>query len=199
MITVTGHLGKFIYKKYGVDPKNINIIAKSAGECIRALEANFPGFKSMINRKGYYKVIAGDSENDDVNSLGEDELLLSFENKNWYIVPLAAGAGGKGGIMQMVLGAILIVVGIVLTVGSYGTLSEFGVPMIMAGAGMMIGGLVTMLTPVPKIPKSNKDDSSSFLFNGAANADEPGTTIPVAYGETFVGSIVASFGVTVEG
>jgi predicted phage tail protein len=176
-----------------IDPKRINCKVKSAAECMRAMEANFNGFRSLINRKGHYKVIAGDDPNDDSKTLNEKELTMNFENVNWHIVPIAAGYGGKAGILQMVLGAVMIVLGIIL----YYT--PFGVPLIVAGAGMMLGGLVTMLTPVPGLPKSqgSKDDPS-YLFNGAVNADEPGLTVPLAYGETYCGSIVTSFGVTVE-
>lgn len=199
MISLYGSLARKIKKKYPhVDPKNIPCIVHSASEAVRALESQFPGFKSMIRRKGYYKVVKGENVEDDSKSLPKEQLQMKFSESNWHIMPIAAGAGGKGGILMTVLGAVLIVVGIVLTVGSYGTLSEFGVPMIMTGVGMMAGGISMMLTPVPEMPKSEREDTPSYLFNGALNIDEPGVTVPVAYGETFIGSVVVSFGVKVE-
>jgi predicted phage tail protein len=199
MISIYGHLARKLKKKYpGIDPKNIDCRVKSAGEAVRAIEANYPGFRSMIRRKGYYKVIAGNDPNDDEKSLGEKELAMNFDkNTNWHIVPMASGFGGKAGVLQMVLGAVLVVIGIVMVI--YTPYNAFGWQLIIAGGAMMLGGLVTMLTPLPELPKSqgSKDDPS-YLFNGSINADEPGLTVPVAYGETYCGSIVTSFGVTVE-
>ena len=120
---------------------------------------------------------------------------MNFDTDTWHIMPIASGAGGKkGGLLQMVLGAILIVVGVVMIV--YG--NPYGWYLVIMGAGMMIGGLVMYLTPVPEIPENDDSETPSYLFNGALNPNIPGKTVPVAYGQTFVGSLVASFGVKVE-
>jgi predicted phage tail protein len=195
MISLYGSLARKVKKKYPhIDPKNIPCVVKSAGEAIRALESQIPGFKSMIRRKGYYKVVRGDNVEDNSKSLPKEQLQMKFGDNHWHIMPVAAGAGGKGGILMTVLGAVLIVVGIVVNIYYPG----MGTPIIMAGVGMMAGGLSMMLSPVPEMPKSEREDTPSYLFNGALNIDEPGVTVPCAYGECFVGSVVVSFGVKVE-
>lgn len=191
MIKLYGGLARKIKKMYShVDPKNIPCKVKSAGEAIRALESQFPGFKALIRRKGYYKVVRGTDLMDDSKSIGDKEVNMNFGEDTWHIMPIAAGAGGKkGGLLQMVLGAVILAVGIVTE----------NPALIAMGAGMMLGGLVTMLTPVPEIPENEGDeDTPSYLFNGALNTNQPGVTVPVAYGETFIGSTVVSFGVKVE-
>ena len=194
MISLYGSLARKIKAKYpNIDPKNIPCKVKTAGEAVRALESQFPGFKSFIRRKGYYKVVRGQDIMDDSKSLSDKEVSMNFSEDTWHIMPIAAGAGKGGGLLQIVLGAILIVAGILLIK------TPFGVPLITMGASMMLGGIVQMLTPVPEMPKSSGGDNTpSYLFNGALNVSDPGITIPVAYGETFIGSVVASFGVKVE-
>lgn len=200
MIKLFGSLARKLKKHYpDVDPKNIPIQCKSAAECIRTLNANFPGFKTWIKRKGYYKVIAGSDVNEDNKSLSKDELVLNIENTDWCFCPIAAGAGGKGGILQIVLGAVLIIVGVIVGYNPYYPNPVLGNFMIAAGISMMLGGVIQMLTPVPPMPKpKGSEDTPSYLFNGALNADEPGLTVPCAYGHTWTGSIVTSFGISVE-
>jgi predicted phage tail protein len=190
MINLYGGLARSFQKRYGENPKAIPIIVNSAQEAIKAMDANFPGFRSLIRRKGYYRVVRGQDviNGQDIN---EEEVKVRFADDTWHFMPIAAGA--KGGVIQLVLGAILIVVGICL----YYT--PFGVPLIMMGAGLMLSGLATMLTPMPEMQKKQGgDDTPSYLFNGAINVAEPGLTVPVAYGETWIGDIPISFGVQVE-
>lgn len=196
-IKLYGSLARKIKKQYpNIDPKNIPCKVRSAGEAVRAMESQFPGFKAMIRRKGYYKVVRGQDLMDETKSINEKEINMRFAEDTWHIMPVAAGAGKGGGLLNIILGAILVVTGVVMLY--FPATQGFAPSVIMAGAGMMLGGIVQMLTPVPELPKSSREDTPSYLFNGALNVNQPGHTIPVAYGETFIGSIVASFGVKVE-
>jgi predicted phage tail protein len=190
MISLYGSLARKIKAKYpNIDPKNIPCKVQTASEAVRALESQLPGFKTFIRRKGHYKIVRGDNVMDDSKSLNGKEMSMSFAETHFHFMPIAAGAGGKAGLLQTVLGAIILAVGIYTENST----------MISMGAGMMLGGLVTMLTPVPPMPKEKgQDDTPSYLFNGSVNIEDPGVTIPVAYGETFVGSVVVSFGIKVE-
>ena len=60
-----------------------------------------------------------------------------------HIVPRVQGAGKNGGIIQTVLGIVLIVVGAF-------TWYSGGVSLVVAGVGMVAGGVAQMLTKPPK-------------------------------------------------
>ena len=108
-------------------------------------------------------------------------------------MPVAAGAK-KDGLIQTIIGVALIGIGMIPgnPAGSF---------MIQAGAAMAIGGAAQMLSPTPNTDYNNNespDARASYLFNGPVNAMEPGTTIPVGYGEMFIGTVTVSGGISVE-
>jgi predicted phage tail protein len=195
MINLYGGLARKFKKVFGENPRNIPIIVNSPQEAVRAMDANFPGFKNLIRKKGYYKIVRGQDVMDDSKSLGDKELTMKFADDSWHFMPIASGAGGNG-ILQMVLGAVIFAIGTVM----YYTPLAWAAPYVqMAGIGLMIGGLATMLSPMPQMPKdSGQEDTPSYLFNGAINVAAPGLTVPVAYGETWIGDIPISFGVLVD-
>jgi len=198
-INLYGGLARAFKKKFDYEPRNIPIKVNSVQEIMRAMEANFPGFKQLIRKKGYYKVVKGEDVVSD-NGLNAEELKLQFKENIWHLFPIAAGS--KGGALQIVLGAVLLIVGIVMMVYApvgapawYGIMAE---GLVMIGGSMVLGGIAQMLTPMPKIPESGMAGGEpSYLFNGAINQVEPGIAVPIAYGETWIGGIPISFGVDV--
>lgn len=193
MIKIYGGLARKLNKLYPmVNPKAIPCKVNSAGEAIRALESQFKGFKSLIKKRGHYKVVRGEDIMDNSKSLNEKEISMKFSETTWHIMPIASGAGGNMSFLQIVLGAALIVAGIVLWS------TPWGIPLVMTGAGILLGGIIQMLSPVPSLPKSEREESPSYLFNGGLNVEDAGVTVPLCYGEAFVGSVVTSFGILVE-
>lgn len=193
MIRIYGKLARQFKKRYGTDPRAIPIRVESASEMMRALDANFPGFRRLLNRSGYYRVTSDDKV------VPESEVEMNFlGSREWSIMPAAAGSK-EGGVLQTIAGAVLIVVGVVASAYGYGAI---GSPLIKMGAAMMIGGVGQMLTGTPDMgdPGANEaqDERRSFLFSGPTNVVEPGTTIPLVYGEIFVGSIAVSGGEIIE-
>jgi predicted phage tail protein len=69
-----------------------------------------------------------------------------------------------------------------------------------AGIAMAIGGVVQMLTPLPKSPnqEDRPDNKPSYIFNGAVNTTAQGYPVPVGYGRMIVGSAVISAGITTD-
>jgi predicted phage tail protein len=196
MIKLYGSLAKKFQEKYDYDPKNIEIKVHSVEEFMKAMEANFTGFKDLIKKSGFYRVTRGKSfrEGKDVE---EKEVEMTFKETEWRMLPLAAGAGGKSGLMTAIAGVVLIAVGAVLTYVGYGS---FGVPIMKIGLALAIGGVAQMLSPQPGTGDySNRevDKKPSYLFNGAVNTSQPGVTIPVVYGESHIGSSFISGGLTV--
>jgi predicted phage tail protein len=68
------------------------------------------------------------------------------------------------------------------------------------GWGMIVGGVVQLLTPVPRGGKGQDrpDNAPSYTFSGAVNTQAQGNPIPLLYGRMIVGSAVVSAGINAE-
>jgi predicted phage tail protein len=70
------------------------------------------------------------------------------------------------------------------------------------GASLVLGGAAQLLTPTPSTnlnPGGEKDPkTTSYSFSGIQNVSRSGLPIPIIYGETVVGSITISAGLSVE-
>ena len=168
--------------------------ANSIAEIVNALRMMVPGFeKFMMNSKdnGMDFAVLADNE-----SCGEEQLHNPLGNaKEVHFIPIIGGAK-KGGLLQIIAGVILIVAGYFVTGLSYGWAAPVGNAMIGMGISMIVGGVVQLLSPTPKTKNSErKDDPSSYVFNGAVNVQAQGASVPVLYGESFVGSVVVSAGI----
>ncbi|MNX84398.1 Bacteriophage lambda tail assembly protein I [compost metagenome] len=102
----------------------------------------------------------------------------------------------------MVLGAALIVGGFFVSTLSFGGAAPLGGIMAKVGIAMIIGGVVQMLTPVPKTgsqqDQAGTENKPSYLFNGAFNSTQQGLPVPIVYGQVLVGSSVVSVGTWAE-
>ncbi|KJZ38935.1 tail assembly protein [Pseudomonas fluorescens] len=170
----------------------------TTSEAFSALKHTVPGFEDFIRdsaRRGLRFAIFRNREN-----VGEGEFSLSGTTEI-RIVPIIAGSK-SGGIFQVVLGAVLIVAGFMVAGGSLGTAAPVGTAMVMMGASMVLGGVVQMLTPVPKTSSQQEQASTenkpSYLFNGSFNSTQQGLPVPVIYGQMLVGSSVIVVGTWVE-
>ena len=173
----------------------------NAAEAIKALCANFVGLDKWFIDSGddgiAYKVLLGEEE------VGEDNienLLYPWSEKEvFHVTPVLTGAGGGFG---RVLGGIALVgIGIATGGAGFGIFSatnwaaaSFATKaFITIGAGLALGGVAQMLTPVPKAPpEANK--LKSFSFSGIEQTTSQGGPIPIVYGKCFVGSAVLSAG-----
>lgn len=103
-----------------------------------ALAATIPGFKKfMINSREQgltFAVFRGRK------NIGEDDLGFPTTGEVIRIVPIVIGSK-KAGIMQTIPGAVLVVAGAILWA------TPIGAPLVASGAGMMLGGIVQMLSP----------------------------------------------------
>ena len=108
------------------------------------------------------------------------------------IVPRVLGAGGDNGVLQLVLGVVLIVAGF----WTGGATSNMGVALIGAGAGMVMGGIAQML--VPKVdPNTNQNQDgnrANFGFGGAVTTIAQGNPVPVLRGKREIGGFIVSAG-----
>lgn len=162
----------------------------SAAEAVRALGFMLPGFDAHLtqskDRGVGYAVFYGK------RNIGKDELANLPDSAEIRIAPMLVGSKRRG-IFQIILGAVLIVVGAMAGIPPNVTLA-----LINAGIGLVIGGVVQMLTPTPRGRSSEDDKSANYNFNGPINTQAQGNPVPVLYGELIVGSAVLSAGISTQ-
>ena len=204
-IFLYGHLAEALGDRFEFD-------VATAGEAIRALNANFPEQFIGLLREGSYRLIRGD---------GENGLALDLEHVNGFklgkgdlhIVPVVAGAAsgsskGGGGI-KAILGIALIGVAVFMSGGTlaaplagmgsfvvgssgltWGTVALFGLAMAVSGAA-------SMLSPKEK-PKEETKRDDSYSFSGPINVNEQGNPVPLIYGRVMTGGMPVSSGIDIE-
>jgi len=193
----------------------------NAAEAIRALCANFPGLdRWFVNSSDDgigYKVLLGKTE------VGEDNmenLIYPWSEKEvFHITPVVMGAiqlnpfkwKKNNPFRKILIGAAIV--GIAVFAPGIGLAATGGWGMtgagIMAGikaanfialgvaaigAGIMLGGVADLISPMPKAPPEAKK-LQSFSFSGIEQTTIQGGAIPIVYGKCFVGSAVLSSGV----
>ena len=173
-------------------------LVRVPADAIKFLLCNFPELRSLM-RDGYYKVAVGkydlqlaDHPEQLHYPIGADDVVK--------IIPVVSGAGGKG-LGQILLGAALITAAVVLApTGGGGFLGATGSGFLGAstsvavgnlGLSLTLGGIATMITPVPKQPDGG-EGQGGFAFSGLENTSREGIPVPVVYGEMIVGSVVLS-------
>ena len=183
-------------KKYG---KFHKYAVRNVPEAIRALEANYRGFKQAIKADGEYRVVV------DKKQISEDELGMRAID-TIKIVPLVQGAGN--GVRQAILGIVLIAVawwnpmgwGAAAGAGGAGMSGATGALVISAmksiGMSLLIGGVSQMMTKTPKLDAGadRPDNKPSYAFDGPVNTTAQGNPVPLAYGRILAGSQVISAG-----
>lgn len=162
----------------------------SVQEAFSAMKHTVQGFEEFIRKcaaRGLRFAIFRNREN-----VGEREFSLSGTTEI-RIVPVIAGSK-NGGLLQTIVGIVLIVV------------SPFTGPaapaVLSLGIGMALGGVMQMLSPVPKSPSQQEqgatENKPSYLFNGSFNSTQQGLPVPVVYGTMLVGSSVVAIGTWAE-
>lgn len=186
MITVYLH---GLLKKYG---EKFSLDAKSPAEAVKALCVQIPGLEKAIKR-GNWHILRGKLEEQD--SVSEEALTLEFgAQKEMHLMPAAEGAGGGNGVFSVIIGIVLIAVAIF-----YPPAAGIALQLGMAGAGMVVGGIVMMTTKVPDADMTaGQDQKSSFLLSRPGNSTVQGSAIPRGYGRCMVGSVQVSVSVVAE-
>ena len=189
-IKLSGSLAKKFWRQ-----KDYLLETGEVREAFSALKNTVDGFEEFIRdqaRKGLRYAIFRNREN-----VGEDRFALSGTTEI-RIVPVVSGSK-NGGLFQTIVGVVLIVAGAVLSGFGQGWI---GVPMMQMGAAMVIGGVIQMLSPVPKTASQQEqavtENKPSYLFNGAFNSTQQGLPVPVVYGQMLVGSSVVAIGTWAE-
>lgn len=177
-------------KKFG---KEFHLAVDNTREAMRALCVQVQGFEKFMihaHEHGLAFAVFQDKQN-----IGETELDMNTNAKVIKIVPRVIGAGGNGGIIQTVLGAVLVVVGVLVTIGTLGGGAPLGAALIGAGIGMMVGGIAMMLMPKIDNQDENQDGNrANNGFGGAVTTVAQGNPVPVLRGRREVGGFIVSAG-----
>ncbi|WP_036989295.1 tail assembly protein [Pseudomonas vranovensis] len=156
----------------------------SVREVFSALRATLPGFEAEIKRLdslGMRFAIFRNGKN-----IGEDDFGKSG-SIDVRIVPVIAGSK-RGGILQTIVGAAMIVAGVFLST------TPFGAPLVGAGIGMVAGGVIQMLSPQAKglSQSAAPENLPSYAFGSAKNTTASGNPVPICIGKRRWGGAIIS-------
>lgn len=186
----TIELHGILAKKFG---RFFKLDVKSAKEACHAIACQIPAFKAFMldsERLGYRFAVFLGKRRTKKNNISEDEIDNITDASLIHIVPKVIGSGGKAmGWLQVVAGAVMVGAGIFT--GNIG--------LIGAGAGLLLGGVSTLLMPTPKLEPTNEDGNKpNNGFGGAVTTVAQGNPVPILYGEREIGGFVASAAIYAE-
>lgn len=182
-IKLYGVLGR----KFG---KEFHLAVESTREAVKALSVQVPGFEQFMltaHEQGLAFAVFQDDEN-----ISEDQIDFETGAKVIKIVPKVIGAGGNG-VLQTILGAVMVVVGVVMMYVP--GLQAFAPSVIGAGIGLMIGGIAQMMMPKMDEGDQNQDGNRANKgFGGAVTTIAQGNPVPILYGQREVGGFIINAG-----
>lgn len=150
-------------------PEPIRVQANSAAEAISALALvpelqPTPGQRHLVRVEGF-------------NS--SDALYDKRDVEEIHIHPVVSGAGGGGGLGQILIGIAMVVVAIYFPMILPSMISPGSV--LLAGSMMILGGILQAIAPQPSLGSADSEERSRYLGNGR-NTTAIGTRIPMIYG-----------------
>lgn len=195
-IMVRIELGGVLGKTFG---KIHRRLISTTHEATRALATTIQGFEQYMitsQRRGLtYAVFRGKK------NIGEDDLGYPVTEDTIRIVPVIIGSK-KAGALQTILGAVLVVVGVVISTFTSWTVAGVGVggAITSLGISMMAGGVIQMLSPQASglASKQSADNQASYAFGGVTNTAAQGYPVPLLYGRRRIGGAIISAGIFVE-
>jgi len=187
-------LGGVLGKTFG---KTHDRLVSTTAEAVRALCCTINGFEKFLNtsknRGLTYAVFQGKK------NITEEDLGYPVTMETIRLVPVIIGSK-KAGLLQTILGAVLVVAGVIVTGLSWGYAAPVGGAMISSGIGLMAGGVIQMLSPQPGglASKQSADNQASYAFGGVTNTAAQGYPVPLLYGQRTIGGAIISAGIYVE-
>lgn len=173
------------------------LAVQTSAEAVKALCINLDGLESyFLNAKKNgmtFAVFRGK------RNIGADDFKNLAGSTDIRIAPVMEGAK-KAGLFQTILGAVMVVAGIVVTGMTFGSAGVIGAGMVSAGIGMMAGGIYQMLSPQSKGLQSrdDPDNKPSYAFGGSVNTLAMGNPVAILYGEREIGGAIISAGIVAE-
>lgn len=170
--------------------REFSLCVRSPAEAIKALCIQIPGFERFLSNaksRGLEFAVFRGSKNIEEKELGY------HGTGEIRIAPVIVGRK-RGGILQTIVGAVMIVAGIFLLA------TPFGAPLIAAGIGLVAGGVIQMLSPQPKGLKTSAapENTPGYAFGSAKNTTASGNPVPLCYGKRRVGGAIISAAIYAE-
>lgn len=182
-----------LLKQFG---KTYRLAVRTPAEAIKALCVQIPGFERFLSnaksRGLEFAVFRGKK------SIGEDELGYAGSG-DIRIAPVVVGSK-RGGAMQTIIGAVLVVAGAAINFFSGGSLAWIGTPMMQVGVALAIGGVVQMLSPQAKGLKTSAapENTPGYAFGSAKNTTASGNPVPLCLGRRRWGGAIISAAIYAE-
>lgn len=175
-------LGGFLGKKYG---KHHHFLLERGDtkEAAKALDANYPGFaRDLAEAEGHGLRFAVFKNG---KNIGEGDLDRGGARELWF-VPVIRGSK-RGGLLQTVLGAALIVAASFATGG-------LAAGLMGAGIANVAGGVLQMLSPqTSRLSHSGSPENlASYAFGSAKNTTASGLPVPICIGHRRWGGAIIS-------
>ena len=207
---ITLHFHPLLQPMTGVKSHKFDV--NSLSEIKNALSVLFPKVRRYIRQ------IASGTLRENLSLITPDGKILTrseyyldkIVSKELTIVPIIAGAGGKG--LGIILGIILIGAAIAFggaplalggqgftagnmvfgSAGSFFSMSAGG--LLKMGLGLVLSGLMQMLMqpPAPKGPSDSAQRRNNDMFDAFDNTTDPNTPVPLIYGMPRVGGQLIS-------
>lgn len=188
-------------KKFG---KSFDLDVKTAKEACHALACQIPAFyEFMMNaeKQGIKFAIFNGEKRTQKTNIGEKQVDDITTASHIHIMPRVIGSGGKAmGWLQVVAGVALIATGVGAGFGAAGfAAAAMNMGMIGAGAGLLLGGVSSLLMPTPKLDPNNEDGNRpNNGFGGAITTVAQGNPVPILYGEREIGGFIVSAAIYAE-
>lgn len=176
--------------------RSFRLAVRTPAEAIKALCVQIPGFERFISNaksRGIEFAIFRGSKN-----LEEKE--LGYEGAgDIRIAPVITGSK-RAGLLQTIVGAVMIVAGVIVSGMSFGLASPIGAALIAGGIGMVAGGVIQMLSPQAGGLKTSAapENTPGYAFGSAKNTTASGNPVPLCYGKRRVGGAIISAAIYAE-
>lgn len=183
-VRLHGHLGQQFGRVH-------QLAVESAAEALQALRVLCKGFEDSVRSFAGpgYRVRVGEG----AAAVWRDEATVSMpigSASRIDIVPVIHGRKRQGW-GQIIVGAIVAVIGIFTSQYDSGFTMKLGI-------SMMIGGAIALLTPMPKGSGSKAGQELSRSISGPVNVISSGGPVPLIIGRMLVGSVTISAGLSTD-
>lgn len=167
-------------------PDGVTLEVDNIPQLLRALESIYPEFREKMTEAQKYAFIQ--KNGDQIKEITEAELGFPLDTEELHIIPSIDGSGFE-------IAAALVFKGVLGSIGYWAV--GIGLNILFSVA---ISAVVGALSPTPKSSgaANPREEEASYIFRGATNVTQPGTALPLVYGEVLTGSVVISVGISNE-
>lgn len=185
-------LGGILGRKFG---KHHRLDVRTAREAVQALSVINPAFKKyfMEAHTAHGRVFAFYVGG---RNIEETDIDMPAGSQKIRIQPVIQGSK-QAGLLQTIVGAVLIVVGVI----GFGLSGGVTSGLIAAGIGMVAGGVIQMLSPQPKkisLDGGDAANQANYAFGNPVNTTAQGNPVGLGYGFREIGGAIISAEITTQ-